>query len=185
MPVRPRTRGLLRLAPLAPPDLSLALEAAGAIAGPDAEALGELAGGSVGEALRLTELAGLAIYADLVAIFANAPRYDRPRAIALAQSAAGAANAEHYALLLHLIDLFLARLARSGAGHPPLVEATPGEAELFARLAPDAWSARRWAELAQSLSARAAHGRAVNLDPAALILDIIIKINETVAARAA
>ena len=41
-----------------PAEDDAALEAAGAIAGPDAEALGELAGGSVGEALRLSERIG-------------------------------------------------------------------------------------------------------------------------------
>ncbi|EAQ15082.1 DNA polymerase-3 subunit delta' [Maritimibacter alkaliphilus HTCC2654] len=182
--IRSRCREL-RLSPLAPPDLARAMEAAGELPGPDAEPLGELAGGSVGEAMRLSQLDGLKIYQDLVSIFAHAPRYDRPRAIALAQSAAGAANATRYALILDLIDQFLARLARSGAGHPPLIEAAPGEAALFARLAPDAWRARRWAEKAQDVSSRAAHGRAVNLDPAALILDTTFRINETAAAYAA
>ena len=76
-------------------------------------------------------------------------------------------------------------LLREAAGHPPLIEAAPGEAALFARLAPDAWRARRWAEVAQDVSSRAGHGRAVNLDPAALILDITFRINETAAAYAA
>ncbi|MAM60649.1 DNA polymerase III subunit delta' [Maritimibacter sp. UBA3975] len=182
--IRSRCREL-RLSPLSPPDLAQALEAAGTPPGPDTEALGELAGGSVGEALRLINIGGLAIYADLIAIFSHAPRYDRPRAIALAQSAPGAANATRYALILDLIDLFLTRLARAGAGRPPLVEAAPGETALFARLAPHPGAARRWAELAQTISARAGHGRAVNLDPAALILDIVFKINETAAAQAA
>lgn len=182
--IRSRCREL-RLSPLAPPDLARAMEAAGELPGPDAEALGELAGGSVGEAMRLTQLGGLKIYEDLVSIFSHAPRYDRPRAIALAQGATGAANATRYALILDMFDQFLARLARTGAGHPPLIEAAPGEAALFARLAPDAWRARRWAEKAQDVSSRAAHGRAVNLDPAALILDITFRINETAAAYAA
>lgn len=182
--IRSRCREL-RLSPLAPPDLAQALEAAGADPGPDAEALGELAGGSVGEAMRLSELGGLKIYEDLVAIFAQAPRYDRARAITLANSAPGAANAPRYDLILHLFDLFLSRLARTGAGRPPLIEAAPGEAQLFARLAPDAYGARLWAERAQEISSRAAHGRGVNLDPAALILDMVFRINETASQRAA
>ncbi|MZR12644.1 DNA polymerase III subunit delta' [Maritimibacter sp. DP07] len=182
--IRSRCREL-RLTPLAPPELAQALDAAGMAPGPDAEALGELSGGSVGEAMRLAELGGLSIYSDLVTIFAHAPRYDRPRAISLAQSAPGAANAPRFALILDLVDLFLSRLARAGAGQPPLIEAAPGETELFARLAPDMRRARRWAELAQEISARAAHGRAVNLDPAALILDITFRINETASSQAA
>ncbi len=100
--IRSRCREL-RLGPLAPHDLAQALEAAGAEPGPDAEALGELAAGSVGEAMRLAQLDGLEIYEDIVAMFAGAPRFDRPRAIALAASAAGPQNVERYALILHLV----------------------------------------------------------------------------------
>jgi DNA polymerase III subunit delta' len=179
--IRSRCREL-RLSPLSPPDLAQALEAAGTPVGPEAEALGALAGGSVGEALRLTHLDGLATYREIVRIFEQSPRYDRLRAIALANAATGAANAPRLDLVIRLIALFLARLAASGAGRPPASEAAPGEAALFARLAPDAAAARRWATLQQDLSARAAHGRAVNLDPAALILDMVFRINETTAA---
>jgi len=182
--IRSRCRAL-RLDPLSPPDLATALDGAGTSPGPDTAALGELAGGSVGEALRLSHLDGLAAYGEIIRVFARAPRYDRPRAIALANSAAGAANAPRFDLLLRLLGLFLARLARTGSGHPPPTEAAPGEAELLARLAPDAWSGRQWARLQQELTARAAHGRAVNLDPAALILDMVFKINQTAETRAA
>lgn len=182
--IRSRCREL-RLGALSPDDLAAALEAADAPAGADAAALGELAAGSVGEALALTHLGGLALYRDLISIFERAPRYDRPRAIALANSMAGAANADRYDLVIRLIDLFLARLARCGAGHPPATEVVPNEAALLTRLSPDAWGARSWASLQQELSARAAHGRAVNLDPAALILDMIFRINETAGKRAA
>ncbi|PIE07737.1 MAG: DNA polymerase III subunit delta' [Rhodobacterales bacterium] len=177
--IRSRCREL-RLAPLGPADLAAALEAAGAPPAPeDASALADLAGGSVGDALRLMHLGGLAIYRDIAAIFERAPAYDRPRAIALAGSATGAAKAPRFELILRLLELFLARLARHGAGHPPAADAAPDEAALLARLAPDPRAARRWAALQQALSARAEHGRAVNLDPAALILDMIFRINET------
>ena len=45
--------------------------------------------------------------------------------------------------------------------------------------------ARRWADLAQRLGARLRHGRAVNLDPSALILDTVLKIQEAAAQPAA
>ncbi|MCB1349770.1 MAG: DNA polymerase III subunit delta' [Maritimibacter sp.] len=183
--IRSRCREL-RLAPLAPDDLAAALAETGETPAPEtAAALADLAGGSVGEALRLAHLDGLAIYRDIVRVFEPAPRYDRPRALALAASAAGAANAPRYEMTLRLIELFLARLARTGAGHPPAAEAAPGEAALFARLAPDVAAARRWAGLEQELSGRAEHGRAVNLDPAALILDMVFRINETAGVRVA
>lgn len=178
--IRSRCREL-RLGALAADDLAAALTAAGAETGGNTDALAELAAGSVGEALRLSLMDGPAIYGELVAIFEHAPRYDRPRAIALANSLAGVANAARFDLTLRLIDLFLSRLARSGAGHPPAAEVCPGEAALLSRLSPDRQAATRWASLGQELSARAGHGRAVNLDPAALTLDLIFRINETVA----
>ena len=180
--IRSRCRAL-RLDPLAAPELALALEGAGLEGVENTEALGELAGGSVGEALRLTHQGGLAAYGEIVSVFANAPRYDRPRAIALANSAAGAANAPRFDMLLRLFSLFLARLARTGAGLRPAIEAAPGEAALLSRLAPDANAGRHWATLQQELTARAAHGRAVNLDPAAVILDMVFRINEAAETR--
>ena len=183
--IRSRCREL-RLAPLGADDLAAALAAAGEAPAPEtAAALADLAGGSVGEALRLLHLDGLAIYRDIVATFNPAPRYDRTRAIALANSAAGAANAARFELILRLIELFLARLARTGAGLPPAREAVPNEAALLARLAPDLHASRRWAGLQQTLSARAEHGRAVNLDPAALILDMVFRINDAANDRTA
>ena len=41
------------------------------------------------------------------------------------------------------------------------------------------WLQVRSAELAQSLSQRARRGKAVNLDPAALLMDMVLKLEET------
>ncbi len=84
-------------------------------------------------------------------------------------------------LILTLIDLFLARLARTGVQGTPPPEAARGESALLARLAPDARAARAWADLQQTLGARARRGKAVNLDPAALLLDMVLRIDETAA----
>lgn len=176
--IRSRCREL-RLGPLQPADLAQALDAAGFDAAEQSDALAELSAGSVGEALRLTNLGGLDVYRDLVELFSTLPRLDRARALKLAEGCVGAANTDRYDLTLGLIDRFLTRLARAGAGRPPIVEAAPGEAALLTRLAPDSFAARDWAVLQQELSARAQHARAVNLDPAALILDMVFKINDT------
>ncbi|MFV2034133.1 MAG: DNA polymerase III subunit delta', partial [Halocynthiibacter sp.] len=188
--IRSRCR-TLRLTPLAPDDMALALSGAGADIrhadrqDVDPSALATLAAGSVGEALRLLNLGGLTAYRDIVALFATLPALERPRLLKLAESAVGKAAAERFELLLGLFDMFLARLARSGVAGKPLMEAAPGEAALFARLAPDAGAGRVWAALQQELGARARHGRAVNLDPAALILDMGFRIDETAAKWAA
>jgi len=182
--IRSRCREL-RLATLSPDDLSQALQNAGEQPAANTQALGELAGGSVGEALRLTQLDGLKLYSQITGIFAQAPRYDRPGALKLADSATGKTAAPRFDLILRLLDLFLARLARQGAGLPPAAPASDTEFALLERLSPTPHAARKWAALQQELSARASHGRAVNLDPAALILDMVFRINETAAQQAA
>jgi DNA polymerase-3 subunit delta' len=179
--IRSRCR-VLRLASLGPEDMARALNGAGvALAPADAAALAELSGGSVGEAVRLANLDGLALYAAMIALFATLPRLDRGRALALAD-AAGARGADAQVdLILRLFDLFLSRLARAALAPAP-DEAAPGEAALLARLCPTPCHARAWADLHQALGARARHARAVNLDPAALVLDMVLQIEQTAAA---
>lgn len=176
--IRSRCRAL-RCAPLAPADLTGALEAAGIDAPQDPMAMAQLAGGSVGQALRLITLDGLKTYADLVALIAGAPGIDRSAAIAMADRVAGRGKEENLAQLIGLIDIFLARAARLGATGAAPPEAAPGEAVLLARLSPTPAAARIWADLQQTLSARARHALAVNLDPSALILDMVLRIDET------
>ena len=59
---------------------------------------------------------------------------------------------------------------------PPLPEAATGEGALLARLSPDDRAARHWAAAQADLSARARAGRAVNLDPAALVMDMLLTL---------
>ena len=179
--IRSRCREL-RLQPLSPQDMARALAQAG-IEVDHAEALGALAAGSVGEAIRLTNLGGLAIYAELIAILASLPRLDRPRALKLAEAAAARGADAKLDLLVTLIDLALSRLARTGAtGAAPTPEAAPNEAATLLRLAPTPAAGRVWATLAQEIGARTSHGRAVNLDPAALVLDTVFRLQQTAAA---
>ena len=180
--IRSRCREL-RLSTLAPADLAEAVRAAGVEHG-DSDALAALAGGSVGEAIRLTNLDGLETYAELVRLFASLPRLDRPAALKLADTVAQRGTAEKFDLMLTLFDLFLARLARSGTLGLAGAEAAPGEAALFRRLAPSPAAARTWAALHQTLGARARHAKAVNLDPASLVLDMVLKVDETARATA-
>ena len=175
--IRSRCREL-RLTTLTPEDLGSALAATGtAPVAPDALAV--LAGGSVGDAIRLTHQDGLAAYATLVDLLSGLPRIDRPALIKLGESCAGKGAETRFPLILDLIDLFLARAARAGLLGEPATQGAPGEARLLARIAPDDRAARRWAALQQDIGARARQGRALNLDPAALILDMVCKIEET------
>lgn len=177
--IRSRCREL-RLTPLSPADLADALiQASGETDPAEAEALAELAGGSVGEAFRLTNLDGLPLYGQLVALLGTLPRLDRARALSIAESAAGKAGEARFDLVVTLIDLFLARLARAAALRQLPIEAAKGEADLITRLSSHPMAAQSWAELAQSLSQRARRGKAVNLDPAALLMDMVLKLEET------
>ena len=177
--IRSRCREL-RLGPLLPGDLSDALTAAGGAVEPqDRQALADLAGGSVGAAFRLANLDGLKLYQALVDLLTGLPRIDRPRALALAESGAGKGAEARFDLIVTLIELWLARLARAGTVRALPPEAARGEAALLARLARDPGQARVWADLAQTLTIRARRGRAVNLDPAALLMDMLLRIDET------
>jgi DNA polymerase-3 subunit delta' len=174
--IRSRCRDL-RCATLGPEDLARALAGAGIETPPESEALAELSGGAPGQALELVTLDGLATYAEVVAILSGAPSLDRARAVRLSEGLR--ANDPRAPLVARLIETALARLSAAGAGHAPAREAAPGEARMLARLAPSLTTAHAWAELHQTLGARARHGLAVNLDPPALILDMILTINET------
>ena len=177
--IRSRCREL-RLGPLDAQTLSDALSAAGVTLAPaDVQAMAELAGGSVGEAFRLTNQDGLAVYASLIRLFTTLPRMDRPDALKLAETSAGRGAETQFDLIMTLVDLFLARLARAAATATLPPEAALGEASLITRLAAPQGAALAWADLAQSLTLRARRGRAVNLDPAALLMDMLLKIDET------
>ncbi|MDF3413070.1 DNA polymerase III subunit delta' [Sulfitobacter sp. M57] len=176
--IRSRCR-VLRLHPLDTTEMQAALAASGVEMQGDPAALAALSGGSVGGALRLSLMGGLQIYAELVALMSSLPRMDRARVIKLAEAAAQRGAEEKLILLFALVDLLLARLARTGAtGVVPQAEATPGEAELLLRLSPTPFQGRKWADLAQEVSARVQHGMAVNLDPTALVLDTLQKISD-------
>ena len=74
--IRSRCREL-RLAPLTTDDLSDALTQAGGDVDPAARvALAELAGGSVGEAFRMTTLDGRKLFGSMIRVFTTLPRLD-------------------------------------------------------------------------------------------------------------
>lgn len=181
--IRSRCRAL-RCAPLGSADLERALTQAGqTISAPDA--LAALSGGSAGDAVRLLNHDGLTLYGELVHLFDGLPQLARPAAIKLAESCTGKGAEVRFGLTLDLIDHLLARLARAGLMGEPTSQGAMGEARLLSRLSPHDGAARAWAQVQQQISTRARHGKAVNLDPAALILDIIFQIEQTAQKTAA
>lgn len=168
--IRSRCRAL-PLAPLGDTDLAEALAACGYEAMPDSGTLA-LAQGSVGAAVDLIESGGGAIYADLTQLWQQGPM-SRPGALKLAESMTGAANRDRLEMFLRLCETFLARLARAGLMGPPTPEACAGESAILTRLSPHDRAARGWADLSARVMGRARHALAVNLDPGALVLDML------------
>ncbi|WP_341864116.1 DNA polymerase III subunit delta' [Gymnodinialimonas sp. 57CJ19] len=181
--IRSRCR-TLRFNPLGDADLASALMQAGAEP-PEGVALATLAQGSVGEAIALAEQGGPGLYADITKLLGTLPNMDRQLAIRLAEGTAGKANEARFTLTLSLLDTALSRAARLGATGQMPTEITPNEAAMLQRLAPTPHHAREWASLAQSLTARARRGKAVNLDPAALVFDIFLDLDRMAARLAA
>lgn len=175
--IRSRCREL-RCGRLDADDLNAALTQAG-LDNPNTAGLATLAEGSAGDAVRLLRHDGLPLYAEIIRTLEGLPRVDRIAALRLADACAGRGAEVRFGLTLDLMDQFLARTARAGLFGEPNAQAAPHEARLLARISPDDRAARGWAQLQQDLSERVRHGKAVNLDPASLILDMIFKIEET------
>lgn len=182
--IRSRCR-TLNLARLSPQDMEEALRASGAMLPAETHHLTTLADGSVGEALRLLNLGGLETYAALVDLLQSAPGLDRARLLKMAEGMIGRTKAPKFDLFLGQIDVLLSRIARAGVMGPPPSEAAPREASLLVRLCASPQAAREWASLQQEIGARLRHGKAVNLDPAALVLDTGLKIDKAAARLAA
>lgn len=181
--IRSRCR-TLRFNALGDVDLADALAQAGADP-PEGTALATLAQGSVGAAISLAEQGGPSLYADIAKLLGTLPNMDRQLAIRLADGTAGKANEARFDLTLSLLDTALSRVARMGATGQAPTEIIPNETAILERLAPSAHHAREWASLAQSLTARARRGKAVNLDPAALVFDIFLDLDRMAARLAA
>jgi len=181
--IRSRCREL-RCVPLEQRKLGAAMECAGFPPEEDNTALAELASGSVGEAIRLASNDGLALYTEIITLIGSAPRMNRGKIIALGDRCTGKAGAERYDTTARLTLLALARIARQGASGDTAPEACKNEAQIITGLACNPAQARIWAEQSQMLGARIAHARAVNLDPAQVILDTFLSI-DAAARRAA
>lgn len=174
--IRSRCRQLA-LSPLSADDLALGLDCAGFTPDPDMSGMAELTGGSVGEAIRVISGGGEAVYGDVLKLLEQIPRMNRTAIAALGDSASGAGKADRFDLIIRMLFLAIHRLATTGASGTTPPEAIPGEANTLARLSPNAKAAQKWATLAQSLSGRIAHGRQVNIDPSALLLDAFLQID--------
>lgn len=178
--IRSRCR-TLRLSALTSGDLAQALENAGFLDEQDAM-LAMLAGGSVGEAVRLMSGGGVSIYRDILYLLSGAPGMDRGRMLALGDKSIGRAAEPTYDLILRLTSLALGRLAFAGASGD---QSRLGDVEraLCDTHCTTTQAAQLWAGCLQEIETKTAHARLVNLDPGQVILDMFLSIEKTAAAN--
>ena len=142
-----------------------------------------LSAGSAGQAIRLAQLDGDTLYSALISTLQTLPSLNQSAALKLAESFAGQANSERFDLLIDLIDYILGQAAKTSLiPLDPDQDPTPPDQKLFTTLHKGPIGARKWALLQQDISQRMRHGRAVNLDPVTLILDMFFKIEKCAAA---
>ncbi len=173
--IRSRCR-TLKLQPLNAQELEKALEANTTVEG--SPALYELSKGSIGDSLRYANSDAVDIYTQIAGVMNADRKLNRPAALKIAESCAGAAQQEHLGIVIELILLFISRLAQTGIGRAPTTPISSSELDLLFALSPHQYAAQDWAQLAQMISEKSEHARAVNLDPSALILDIFLMIEK-------
>jgi len=177
--IRSRCR-TLDLRPLGAVELSAALAQAEApVTAQEAGPLALIAGGSVGEALRLTAGGGVALYGRLVALLGGGRGVERSGMMDLAEQVTGRGAEALYELVARLTLTLIGRLARHAATGSSEAEAGPGEAALMAAVARNRAQAALWAEAAGRVAAATSHARAVNLDPGLTIIDTFLDLDAT------
>ena len=146
----------------------------------DTNQINILANGSVGSSVELISSNGIELYNSIVKLAGQAPQMNRQIMQSMADACNGKNASEKYEMTLKLFMQFISRLAKYGAMQPKSHdEAIIGENKVFSKLAPNTISARKWANLLQEISERTNHARSVNLDPSMVILDMLLKFEET------
>jgi len=177
--IRSRCR-LLKCSTLSPSSLSAALDQLNIVQIHDKNQINILANGSVGSSVELISSNGIELYNSIVKLAGQAPQMNRQIMQSMADACNGKNASEKYEMTLKLFMQFISRLAKYGAMQPKSHdEAIIGENKVFSKLAPNTISARKWANLLQEISERTNHARSVNLDPSMVILDMLLKFEET------
>lgn len=179
--IRSRCR-VLRCGPLDPEAMAQALHDTDAEVPEDPmlqARLARLAGGSVGVAVGLCQLDGLALYDTLVRLMTGLPDFDRQSARKLAEALSAREAEPQRTMAFELIHGILADLARAGVTGTVPDDLSDAARAALLRLSPTPAAARNWAETQARIAGRIAHGTAVNLDPQSLILDMISTLDAT------
>ena len=76
-----------------------------------------------------------------------------------------------------MLNIFINRLALSGAGASLQVEIMQSEFDILNRLSPNLSSAKIWSEFGQNILNNAINAKNVNLEPSSVILDLFLKFD--------
>ncbi len=146
----------------------------------DRHALAVLSEGSIGRAEALAELGGLDLYRELLAYLDALPRLDVARLHEFGERIARDSSGEAFRTVGELLERWLARLLRTGAGGQVPAEIVVGEAEIAARLLKRG-SLDAWLELWEKLSRLFLRTEQANLDRKQAILTAFLALQSRAA----
>ncbi len=122
------------------------------------------AGGSLGQAIRMTEQGGIGLLREIGALLASWPKLDAALLHRLGDKLAGRDQGAQFDLAVELLGWWFARMARMAAtGETPGSQLFEGETALIARMQAAA-SLDRWLALWEKVSRLFDRVRSVNLD---------------------
>jgi DNA polymerase-3 subunit delta' len=144
------------------------------------DSISELANGSIGNAMHLLNNRGIETYESLCQLFGLSPSFDRPKAIELTSELTRKNSEQNFDILISMLNIFINRLALTGAGAPPQVEVVQSEFNILNKLSPNLSSAKIWSELGQNILNNAIKAKTVNLEPSSVILDLFLKFDNII-----
>ncbi len=145
---------------------------------PEAEAVAELAEGSIGRAIELADAGGLALYRSLLDLLSQIPRVDVAQLYAFADKLARPEAEDTYRACEELLSQLLARMvARAARGQLEGDGLIAGEGEVMQRLTARADPAR-WAALRDRIDRDFVSTDQLNLDRKQTMLGAFFAIEE-------
>ncbi len=174
--IRSRCRKIV-MPGLSEPDMTMLLEKyLPDVTAVDRDGLANLADGSIGRAIDLSQAGGLTLYRDILGLLGTCPGLDVPQLHKIAGnwSKAGADGTFHTAMEI-LLNI-LSRLIREFAANRGGGELTPEEAGLFQRLSSRA-DLDRWLEVWEKVNNLLDRTDAINLDRKQVVLNVFLDID--------
>ncbi len=174
---------VLRCAPLPDETVQTALQQMNAPL-PESEserrALHLLAKGSLGEAWRLLNGDGIALYRQIVGLMGKGSPIPRAALLDFVGMVTERGNTEKTAMAHHLLHTFVSRVSHFGVDNAGFSPITEQERTLFAQLCPNLARAQVWAQALQDIIALQTQAEMINLDPHSIMLDTFLHLDKTI-----